>query len=423
MDTVIAVIEWSSDGVRAYNPATRQAASGSSVGDVLNKIGSPSRVGLCLGRRVSFVRESHTPDTDKNEARLVVTLQLESLFAGIEEELAFDFLPGSHMHEDGLQTVVAAARADTLRTALKEVEAAGVKVDWVAPVAIGAQMVASKKGCDDAIVVASSNGHLNLDVVRHRHLIYSRSVIDPESPKARAGEVARTLAASGIPRATTIAVEGTELSCSATNSELGDLEAMSSHNGHSLSIELPETVAKRTKGKAQTKVRLALIMWVAVIAIAAYVYSERADKAGDVVAADKIERARTRTYEKALSGSSSRLASVQSSQEKLDLAFSPSQPVYDVMMLIGNAVPKGVWLTGVTHERGKPILIRGTAVESDAVSAYTAALALSDRFRDVQLLFANNTEIESTPVVQFSIQAHVVGNLPITDDSSRRTRR
>ena len=45
---------------------------------------------------------------------------------------------------------------------------------------------------------------------------------------------------------------------------------------------------------------------------------------------------------------------------------------------------------------------------------------MESRFRNVQLIFANNAEIEGTPVVQFAITAHVVGNFPLVDDAGKK---
>ncbi|MCH7945413.1 MAG: hypothetical protein IIC73_05280, partial [Armatimonadetes bacterium] len=53
---------------------------------------------------------------------------------------------------------------------------------------------------------------------------------------------------------------------------------------------------------------------------------------------------------------------------------------------------------------------------------YTAGLALSDRFTEVKLAYASNSDIEDTEVVQFSVTAHVVGNLPLVEKKSSRRR-
>jgi hypothetical protein len=99
----------------------------------------------------------------------------------------------------------------------------------------------------------------------------------------------------------------------------------------------------------------------------------------------------------------------------LDLAFEPKQRLGDVTFLVNNLCPEGLWLTGLTIERGKLALIRGTAINGEAVYKYLDRLTTQDRFRDVKLVFANNGQIEKVSVVQFSISAHVVGNLPLAE--------
>jgi hypothetical protein len=66
------------------------------------------------------------------------------------------------------------------------------------------------------------------------------------------------------------------------------------------------------------------------------------------------------------------------------------------------------------------ISIRGTAKDPEGVATFVKALAEQKRFRDVKLLFANSAEIESEPVVQFSVTAIAVGNLPVIDASKKR---
>ena len=82
---------------------------------------------------------------------------------------------------------------------------------------------------------------------------------------------------------------------------------------------------------------------------------------------------------------------------------------------MSNDLPKNAWLTNVGVGRGQNIVIRGTATTGDDVAAYVQALSKEARLRDVKLIFANNSLIESTPVVQFSVSAFPVANLPLVD--------
>ncbi|MEQ1936136.1 MAG: PilN domain-containing protein [Fimbriimonadaceae bacterium] len=84
--------------------------------------------------------------------------------------------------------------------------------------------------------------------------------------------------------------------------------------------------------------------------------------------------------------------------------------------------PQGLWLTGMGLERGKEGTVRGIATTNDVLSKYLDALSEDPRFRDVKLLFANNSEIEGQPVVNFSITAHIVGNFPLMEAEKKRGR-
>jgi len=101
-------------------------------------------------------------------------------------------------------------------------------------------------------------------------------------------------------------------------------------------------------------------------------------------------------------------------------AFGPAQSTADVLTVLGNEAPNGVWLTGVTYERGRDLMLRGTATSNEAVGAYLDSLNQNTRFRDVKLAFANQSLIEATSVVQFSMTAHVVGNLPTVKTKKER---
>ena len=420
METNLTVIEWSPDGVRAYNPALRQAVAAPTVAEALSKAGSPSLVGLCLSRRVSFVREAHVPAVEKSELRLIVTVQLENLFQAVRTELAFDYDVGTHRYEDGVQTTVCATQAETLRTALKEVAAAGAKVAWVATASAGAAKVAQLQGHDDAIVVEQDRGFLNLDIVRHGMLVSSRAALDADTREARQGEVTRTLASYGLTSAAVIAVGDTDLGEDVRRTADGPLQAMADHEKARLDIELPEAIAGKLRRASQAKSRLALFMWLAAVCVGALIYTERDDAARDFAKLqDKASRS-VGSLQDDVDMYGSRLASKDRDLASLKLAFTPKQPVTDVLTTVANSVPAGAWLTGVTFERGRPLQIRGTATDGSAVSEYTAALALDSRFRDVQLVFANNAEIEDVPVVQFAITAHVIGNFPLLDKDAKK---
>jgi hypothetical protein len=420
METNIAVVEWSPDGARAYNPVTRQTAGGGSVQEALLKVGSPPVVGLCLSRRVSFVRETRVPAVEKSELRLIVNVQLENLFPAVKSELAFDYDLGTQHYDDGVQTTVCATLAESLRGALRDVAVAGAKVEWVAPTALGSTTVAGSLGHDDAIVVEQDGAHLYIDIVRHGMLVYSRSVTEVGSRHARQAEVGRTLAGYGLPSAAVVAVGETDLGDDVRRVPDGSLQAMAAHDASRVNVELPEAVATKLRRASQAKSRLALFLWLAVACVGALVYLDRDDEAREATRVRSKVTGTANRLKNDVDLYTDRLTTVGKNVDSLNVAFKPAQTAGEVLTVISNTLPSGAWLTGVTYERGRPLQIRGTALNGEVVTAYTSALALETRFRDVQLVFANNSEIEGTAVVHFAISVHVVGNLPLIDEKSAR---
>ena len=51
---------------------------------------------------------------------------------------------------------------------------------------------------------------------------------------------------------------------------------------------------------------------------------------------------------------------------------------------------------------------------------YNKELTKQKRLRDVRLLFANSGDIDGSPVVQFSVSAFPVGNLPIVETGKQK---
>jgi hypothetical protein len=125
---------------------------------------------------------------------------------------------------------------------------------------------------------------------------------------------------------------------------------------------------------------------------------------------------RATTLQKAVQADLTRYADGESI---LARAFSPAQKLSDVVTLAAIKVPKGIWLTGVSVERGKDLQIRGISKTSQLVTTYVDALAAESRFRNVRLVFANDSTIDEEKVTQFSISAFPVGNLPLLDPGKK----
>jgi Tfp pilus assembly protein PilN len=181
-----------------------------------------------------------------------------------------------------------------------------------------------------------------------------------------------------------------------------------------LNIELPDVLEARKKKAETSRARLAILLIAASLICAMLVFFDRADAAAKV----QKSEAKFLTASSRLRSQQTLIESKLSQESAMDAdlvaAFKPAQYASDVVNTFCNAAPANLWISGITHERGKPALVRGTALNTDTVAAYVQVLAADPRLRDVKLVFANNATIEKTPVVQFSISAHVLGNMPLT---------
>jgi hypothetical protein len=165
------------------------------------------------------------------------------------------------------------------------------------------------------------------------------------------------------------------------------------------------------------------VLAAAAVLFAAFTVSNRMSKASTLRASDSKWQSNMRSLEAAQKSASSKANAALAVDKSLDVAFEPAQTISDAISLAGNLTPKGVWLTGVTFERGKAMLVRGTSVQTELVTAYLQSLSAQQRFRDVKLLFATNGLIETTPITTFSISLHVVGNLPAFEKSTKAVRK
>jgi len=96
--------------------------------------------------------------------------------------------------------------------------------------------------------------------------------------------------------------------------------------------------------------------------------------------------------------------------ESLRRALRPNPPWVDVMDALAMAAPQGVWVTGIELERGRPLVIRGTALEAAGAAQFTNALMESPLLEQVQLSFANGAQVGGRQVTHFGISAVVRGN-------------
>lgn len=412
-----AVLEWSPGHVR-------DAGSGElrSVEAVRGAGGLSGTVGVALARRLVFARLVHTPPVERAEAEAVVRLQLESLFPVPSAELAHDFVVRPARGPDGLPTGVYATRAESIREAEAEVRSAGMTPVWFVPAGWGAVMLLEQSGASEGVVVDRSGSDTTIDVVRDGLLEHSRTVPTDNDPARVAVELARTVAALSCSDLPVFACPGVETG-NARPLRASTLEALAGFDGSLFALELPEARARRAAQAAASKRRFATLVWLAAAVLGTLAWLDRDEAAS----AARDRSAKYSAQIERLDNVERMVQEVRGRAEQVGAlaraAQRPAQTPSDVLRYVAGSTPPKAWQTGLTFERGKPLQVRGMALDRDSVSAFADNLSASDRFRDVTIVYANEAEVEKQTVVQFSMTAHVVGNLPLIEKKPVARRR
>lgn len=405
------VVEWSPRGVRAHDGRARSSFDG------LNGLSGREAV-IAVSRRSVFVRATRVPDAPYDEVRRVLAVRLGDLFPMPSQELAFDFQLTDDLSEGGRLALVAAMPAHELRRLHTEMKQAGLRVRQVVPAAMGSALLAQTLGKPNAAVVQRAEEGITIDLVAEGALRYSRvagSVIDLTA------EVCRTFTIANMECADIIAAGDVAVPHADLHSATTSMDAMVNAGDRlGLNIELPETIATRILNTRKQRLRFAGLLAASAAMLALYAFSEYEAAAAKVQTEQSKAAGRLRKLKSLQKQAEADALKSAKLQATLEVAFKPAQSFGDLVTVVSNRTPAGVWLTGVNIERGKPLTVRGTARTSGAVAEYLRLLGSEPRVRDVKLVFANNSTIEKVPVVQFSISAFPVGNLPLAEQNDRR---
>ncbi|MBL8068195.1 MAG: PilN domain-containing protein [Armatimonadetes bacterium] len=408
------VIEWAPEACLVSDPGTHKIASYVSPVEALAALGRPRKIVLALGRRQTFVKSIRLPDVPVEEARNLLRFRLDDLFPIPGAEAAYDVIATGDINHEGREFIVLATKTETLIQARSLFAHAGAKVEQVVPAALGGQHIADTS--IDCLLVSPCAEGLAFDAFHHGHLAYSRVGPYPSTQAEMEVEIGRSAAAAGI--ANPLVVAHSSLNHLVTPEvRLTDEHPLSNLNRHPVqtNLRLPEDLAKLQSSKLNARKRLALILGLAAVAAAAIAWSARDED----MATEATVRENYRRQIDAIKGQKD-LINVEASKLKVqsDLVvdgIEPKQHLADVVTVAANAAPDGLWLTGLSIERGKDLTVRGTATSNTQVAAFVDSLSATPRLRDVHLAFSNNNNIADVPVVQFSVTAHVVGNMPLTD--------
>jgi len=413
--TASLVIEWSPRGVKAYDAVRGATQTFDSVQAAASNYGGKPVI-VAVSRRAVFIRTTRVPDAAIADVRLVLSMRLGDLFPIPPSDLAYDFVMTDDVNADGRLAIVAAMSAQDLRRLLEECRSAGFKVQQVLPVAFGSVPLVESLSRTSAAVVTPDDEGIGIDIVEGRSLRYSRVSSNLTSPAA---EVCRTFTVAGLPCGQMIASGGFNFVDSDMTTKSTSLEALLSNSATlpTINLEPPEVVALRAKKIRDTRQRTALLLFCGAVAMCGAAYWKYSSKAA---AADIADRKQKQDIAKLQADQKVRQKDTDNAtqaQNALDLAFKYGQRYSDIATTVAKCVPKDVWLGGLSVERGKRLVLRGVARNAEVVDTFVHTLEQEPehRFRNVKLEFTNDGAIGLIPVVQFSVSAFPVGNVPLSD--------
>lgn len=413
------VVEWSPQGVRAVVSPGSVVASASF--EALREQLPPQGIVLALSRRTVFVKLLRVPNVGAAEVGRILQVQAAQVFPLPMDELAYAFQLTSDVSAEGKLAVLTGVRAETLRRALAEAKSAGYKVQQITVAAQGSVRLLGTHSVADGAVVSGAGDLLSIDIIQDGGLRYSREISRSTPADVLATEISRTFVSAGV-SPTEVFVAGGVSAEGARKLEGDPLLALAGATDLGPKLELPEEAARRAKEQVSARARFAVLLCLAALACGALVWADRQDKLSNLKRGEATwirEQRRLKGIHDSAVAASNKSSAMKTA---LQTVFEPKQPIGDVILVVSSKTPKGLWLTGFTLERGKPMNLRGTAKNNDAVAEFLQALSQTERFRDVKLTFANNAKIEDTPVVNFAMSAHVIGNFPMSDSNKLNRR-
>jgi hypothetical protein len=409
------MIQWSPQSVRALDMATRAVSYASGIAEFGSAIQNGREVIVAVSQRSAFIRSVSVPNVGKDEVAKVLRLKLGPVLPLNPTEYVFGFRLANDAKTGAKTAVVGAVKLDAVRRIQREAKEQGLRVRSVVPLAFGSWLAAKAHSLTDCAVVQAGNETLTIDLVEGGELRYSRSVPLPETSGEILDEISRTFRVAEIKPSRVLALASREVEADLHDARealeyLADAHAI---ERSLFTLELPEVTAAReskAKGRSMYLALTALAFAATLGGISGQRYSHDLASQADLKA-KTLKQLSVATAARTAAD----LAEKQSAAMKsiVDTAFKPKQRFTDVITELGLPLGKDTWLTGISLERGKPIVLRGISIDGKSVAAYAADLNKNPRLRGMKVSFANSSMIEKKPVVQFSITGHVVGNFPI----------
>lgn len=403
------VIEYDRDWKRVLFVESGQIKEGATL-DSIDGIHGKVAVVL-LSRRISLYRSVALPDAQKADAMIALKQKIGDIFPIPAAELAFDFEPSNKVDGAGRHCHVFAAKTADVYAILEDCKKCQIDADRLIPVMAIARLVAEKENLSSGVIVEKFGDSITIDAFKDSEPVGFRqsdlSNFSADLSRFRGLSGSRVLSYQ-------VKVDGSE--------QVLGAPILSSTLSLPLRVDLePEEVRIEKVEKERSKRhRQAYLVFAAGFCVSALAVNQVILDSDTRAKAEKKVANQIKQQTSAVTIVEDKLSKLKPQEEQLKRAFTPAQKVSDIMKVASMLVPKDAWLTSLNLERGKVLQIRGTAKNSEAIAAYLRELTKQKRFRDVQLVFANATDVEDVPVVQFSISAFPVGNLPVIELGKKR---
>lgn len=408
------------------------------------------------------------PSAAREDLAAMVELEAAQTLPFPVEEAAWDFAaePG----RDGAQSVLlVAARRQFAEEKRRRLEAAGVRlgaltVDVLATAALARS--GATEGTSGAVVVRLDAGGVTLSSLDGDRLLMSRTATltpgtGPQAwdAAALALEVRRTMAAGAasaggvapemdtvwltglgadaglaealgtalwanggtparvalLPRA---GIEGAEPLSRSLDLALGlALLGLRAHGPHTVdAIDLGRSVRAAAEASASRPHRnLPILAGVGVAAVAIAFLLLNGPSPEDRQLASAASRAQAEV--KLLA---TRREQLTGRVRTLTGAVAPRHSYLDVLNEVSTLAGSQIWLTQFSYDRGRPIVIRGSAKSSAAVASAVERLRGSPHLQQVALGAMTTSETNKTGVVQFTIEGTLRGDAPLQAARRRR---
>lgn len=195
------------------------------------------------------------------------------------------------------------------------------------------------------------------------------------------------------------------------------LSALLSHQASStacpsISLVPPEVVVEAQRNRRRRVMQGIGTGFGTLLLAAGYIGWQNLQEKAEEVARVRAAQQTVQQVQRQAESIGKRVKTLEEQFELLEPALNPDANYLDVLNDIVQRIPEGLWLTGITLEKGKPLVLRGTATGNGPIAQFTADLGKSPYLQAVTLTYANEATIGNTKVVQFGITAQIRGNKP-----------